>query len=149
MSLIPAQKKHASYAGIPNADLTLTDEKFIEILKRINLEYVLDYAEDSKGEQGADWSKVLSLGEQQRLAFGRLLVQKPTMVFLDEATSALDSGNQKRMYEILKDEGITYVSVGHRASLSSFHEVLLHVVGDGSWRFVTEEEYHNSSKFWG
>lgn len=52
---------------------------------------------------------MLSLGEQQRLAFGRILIQKPKLVFLDEATSALDERNQSLMYRFLKQEGITFV----------------------------------------
>ena len=62
-----------------------------------------------KNKHSVDWANVLSLGEQQRLAFGRLLIQKPHLALLDEATSALDEINQATMYQLLKDEGITFI----------------------------------------
>lgn len=64
----------------------------------------------------------MSLGEQQRLAFGRILYNKPKIVVLDEATSALDLYSEKAMYELLSSiEGVTYISVGHRPSLLNYH----------------------------
>ena len=70
-----------------------------------------------------DWSNTLSLGEQQRLAFGRLITNRPRLVVLDESTSALDVAAEKNMYSLLKDlsgEGgaaLTYVLVGHYPTL--------------------------------
>ena len=76
----------------------------------------------------AEWASVLSLGEQQRLAFARILLAKPRLVLMDESTSALDTSNEKQVYRALRDAGITYVSVGHRPTLLSFHQrvLLLH-----------------------
>lgn len=70
----------------------------------------------------ADWSARLSLGEQQRLAFARVLLAAPALVLLDESTSALDLANEARLYGILRDRGVAYVSVGHRDSLRQFHD---------------------------
>lgn len=83
----------------------------------------------------SDWASVLSLGEQQRLAFARVLLAKPRLLLMDESTSALDTFNEKQVYNALRDAGITYVSVGHRPTLLSFHQrvLLLHgnEEGDG------------------
>ena len=77
-----------------------------------------------------DWGDELSLGEQQRLAFARVLVNQPKLAILDEATSALDLTNEAVMYEALgKIPGITYLSVGHRPSLLRFHAQRLKLFG--------------------
>lgn len=73
----------------------------------------------------ADWATILSLGEQQRLAFARVLLSKPRLVIMDESTSALDVGNEAALYAALSDRGITFVSVGHRPSLVNFHQEVL------------------------
>jgi vitamin B12/bleomycin/antimicrobial peptide transport system ATP-binding/permease protein len=81
------------------------------------------------GDQGletvCDWGQVLSGGEQQRLSLGRLLVQRPRYAVLDESTSALDEANETRIYELLHQSGIAYISVGHRSSLRQFHDRVL------------------------
>jgi vitamin B12/bleomycin/antimicrobial peptide transport system ATP-binding/permease protein len=71
-----------------------------------------------------DWSKRLSLGEQQRLAFARLLLIQPALVFLDEATSALDEKSEAVLYRMLRDAPWrpAIVSVGHRSTLVRFHD---------------------------
>ncbi|HTD16929.1 MAG TPA: ABC transporter ATP-binding protein/permease, partial [Chthoniobacterales bacterium] len=71
-----------------------------------------------------DWSKRLSLGEQQRLAFARLLLIRPALIFLDEATSALDEKSEAALYRMLRDEPWrpAIVSVGHRSTLIQFHD---------------------------
>lgn len=69
------------------------------------------------------WSMILSLGEQQRIAMARVLLQKPRLVFLDEATSALDESSETALYTLLiaENPGMTVVSVGHRSSLRALH----------------------------
>jgi putative ATP-binding cassette transporter len=82
------------------------------------------------------WGHVLSLGEQQRLAFGRIFLQSPAWVFMDEATSAIDEPGEAELYrtliEILPHTAV--VSVGHRSSLLAFHDVRLVFTGGGAWR---------------
>jgi len=82
------------------------------------------------------WAHVLSLGEQQRLAFARILLQKPQWVFMDEATSALDEPAEGRLYEMLIEElpQTAIISVGHRSSLLQYHEQRLELLGEGRWR---------------
>ena len=85
-----------------------------------------------------DWGDELSLGEQQRLAFARVLVARPRLCVLDEATSALDLANEAAMYGALAAvPGLTYVSVGHRPSLVDFHARRLDVKGGD--RFEVQE----------
>jgi putative ATP-binding cassette transporter len=75
-----------------------------------------------------DWGHVLSLGEQQKLAFVRIFMTKPRWVFLDEATSAMDEETENRLYSLLVDiPGITVVSVGHRSTLDRYHTRTLRV----------------------
>src|ERR1700730_12965881 len=71
------------------------------------------------------WVDVLSAGEQQRLAFARLLLNRPRYAFLDEATSALDPENEELLYKRLARIPTTVVSLGHRPSLRQFHTQVL------------------------
>ncbi len=87
-------------------------------------------------DREADWSRILSLGEQQRLAFARVLLQRPKIAFLDEATSATDEGLEHALYELLRRElpQCMLVSVGHRSTLAAFHTHRLLLQADGRWR---------------
>jgi putative ATP-binding cassette transporter len=83
----------------------------------------------------ADWSSILSLGEQQRLAIGRALLSLPQLIFLDEASSAMDEGLEYAMYQLLHQSlpQTIIVSVGHRSSLLDFHSRELELLGEGKW----------------
>jgi putative ATP-binding cassette transporter len=76
------------------------------------------------------WDKLMSLGQQQRLAFARLLLHKPQWVFLDEATSALDDANQDLMMELFERElkSSSVLSIAHRPGLAKYHSRTLHLV---------------------
>ena len=107
-----------------------TDEELAAALHDVGLERLVGDL-----DRIDDWSRILSLGEQQRLAFARVLLVKPQWVFLDEATSALDEPREQEMYELLRKRlpGLSIVSVGHRSTLFAQHEEELHLTGDGSW----------------
>ena len=96
-----------------------------ETLRRCQLEHLVDRLDDRER-----WDKVLSGGEQQRLAFGRLLLHKPDWVFMDEATSALDEDIQKSMMALFDKElaGATVVSIAHRPGMEAFHSRTLKLV---------------------
>jgi vitamin B12/bleomycin/antimicrobial peptide transport system ATP-binding/permease protein len=83
-----------------------------------------------------DWAKVLSPGEQQRVAFARVLLHKPQAVFMDEATSALDEGLEFTLYQLLRRElpNTIVVSVSHRPTVEQHHEQHLELLGGGEWR---------------
>ena len=98
------------------------------------------------GGGATDWSQVLSVGEQQRVSFARLLLHAPRLALLDEATSALDLANERRMYELLGESCETYVSVGHRMSLLAYHTHVLAVGADGTHRVCTSETFRAESE---
>lgn len=101
-----------------------------EILRKVQLGHLIELL-----EQEQDWTRILSLGEQQRLAFGRLLLHKPKVAFLDEATASMDEGLEDAMYRLLKSElpNMTLISVGHRSTLKRYHRQQLQIFTDGSW----------------
>lgn len=109
-----------------------SDEKLKEILKLADLPELVD-----KLDSAEDWSKILSGGEQQRLAFARILLAEPNYIFLDEATSALDEPREIEMYKLLKQRlpQATIISVGHRSTLFQVHDTELKLLGDGNWNF--------------
>jgi putative ATP-binding cassette transporter len=90
----------------------------------------------SRLDEVDDWAKVLSPGEQQRIAFARVLLAKPKVVFLDESTSALDEGQEFALYKALRTAlpDCIVVSVSHRPSLEQHHDQRLELLGDGRWR---------------
>jgi putative ATP-binding cassette transporter len=109
-----------------------TDAELAVILQQVNLD---DLPERVGGFDGEfKWKDLLSLGEQQQIAFARVLLNHPAYAFLDEATSALDSANEKLLYKRLASAQITVVSVGNRVALSQYHHTVLELLGDGAWR---------------
>ncbi|MCE3016463.1 MAG: ABC transporter ATP-binding protein/permease [Pirellula sp.] len=109
-----------------------TDEELLDVLEDVNL---ADLPERFGGlDIESDWGKILSLGEQQRVAFARVLIAKPRYVILDEATSALDSKNEDKLYQKLLDSGATLISVSHRLNILKFHKHVLNMIGDGCWQ---------------
>ncbi|MBD2744856.1 ABC transporter ATP-binding protein/permease [Coleofasciculus sp. FACHB-1120] len=116
----------------PNTHLEVDDEHLKQVLEQVNLAGLDERFGGFDAEQ--DWADVLSLGEQQRLTFARLLLNKPNYAILDEATSALDLSNEERLYQHLQAKGTTFLSVGHRATLASYHQSLLELSQDKTWQ---------------
>ena len=106
------------------------NEKLVETLKVVDLPNLTE-----KLDAVEDWSRILSIGEQQRLAFARVLLTAPDFIFLDEATSALDEPRELEMYQLLKEKlpAVTIVSVGHRSTLYQVHDTELKLDGTGNW----------------
>ena len=104
-------------------------------LKRTMLRVALPHLVDRLDEV-LDWAKVLSPGEQQRIAFARILLTRPKVVFLDEATSALDEGLEFLLYQLVRTElpDTILVSVSHRSTVEQHHTHELELLGDGEWR---------------
>jgi putative ATP-binding cassette transporter len=111
-----------------------SDEQLRHVLEQVRLaELVLRYPDLSITQ---DWPRLLSLGEQQRLAFARLLLAAPRFVVLDEATSALDVPTERLLYALLAERDTALVSVGHRPTLLGFHDTVLELDGRGGWRLI-------------
>ena len=81
------------------------------------------------------------MGEQQRIAFLRLLRSKPVLAILDEATSAMDVATEHAMYELLAAACQSYVSVGHRPQLVQYHTHVLRWRDPGQWELVQAQEH--------
>jgi putative ATP-binding cassette transporter len=118
----------------PSPADSLSDDVAIETLRAVQLGHLAD-----RLDVETDWSKTLSPGEQQRLAFGRILIARPSLAFLDETTSALDEGMEYAIYELVRERmpDCTIVSVGHRSSLENLHTNELTLLGEGHWETRT------------
>lgn len=122
-----------------------TTDDLMRTLENVRLGHIVDRfgGLDSLHE----WSSVLSLGEQQRLAFARLLLCQPKLALLDESTSALDEANEAHLYQQIQSAGITYISIGHRQTLTKFHNKILHIATadpksiERNWR-IEENSLH-------
>ena len=101
-----------------------SDEEIARILTCVGLDHFSARLDDVD-----DWSRILSLGEQQRLAFARILLIRPNWIFLDEATSALDEPRERALYELLHQElpSASIISIGHRSTLFALHDTELHL----------------------
>ena len=112
---------------------TYSDDEIRSALDTVSLGHL-----GSRLDEVADWAKILSPGEQQRIAFARVLLTKPKVVFLDESTSALDEGQEFALYRALRTQlpDCIVVSVSHRPSLEQHHDQRLELLGDGAWRLA-------------
>ncbi|MBC3467215.1 ABC transporter ATP-binding protein/permease [Pseudomonas sp. RW10S2] len=112
------------------------DARMQQALRQVNLAHLAERLEESR-----DWTRILSIGEQQRLAFARLLFNQPHVVFLDESTSAMDEGLEHALYSLLRNEmpETLLVSVGHRSTLAGFHSHRLEVDGQGGWALFEQD----------
>ena len=128
----------------PYPDRAATDEQIREVVDKVNLVDVFERV-DSDLERVVDWTNVLSLGEQQRVAFARLFLHHPKFAFLDEATSALDEDNQDHLYAMLKESGTAFISVGHRTTLISQHDRLLILDRSGTWEMRDSKAVKNAA----
>jgi putative ATP-binding cassette transporter len=125
----------------PRLERGVSEDQLREALRTVRLE---DLPERLGGfDVELDWADVLSLGEQQRLAFARLLLNRPHFAVLDEATSALGLADETTLYGILKELDIHYISVGHRNSLLHYHNLVLELQGQDSWRLLPVSEYRD------
>lgn len=115
----------------PAEEGTIDDNTLRRMLDKVALPHLIH-----RLEEVLDWAKVLSPGEQQRIAFARVLLTKPKAIFLDEATSALDEGLEFLLYQLVRTElpDTIVVSVSHRSTVEQHHTHELELLGDGQWR---------------
>jgi putative ATP-binding cassette transporter len=116
-----------------------SDEQLHEMLRTVNLSNLPERFGGLDAEM--HWADVLSPGEQQRLAFARLLLNHPRYAFLDEATSALDVPNEQLMYELLNSQRVPYLSSGHRPTLLKFHRNILQLSANHTWKVEPSPQF--------
>ncbi|ABK71890.1 ABC transporter ATP-binding protein/permease [Mycolicibacterium smegmatis] len=121
----------------PAPEGSVSDEKLAHTLNKVALPHLVERLDEVQ-----DWAKVLSPGEQQRIAFARILLTKPKVVFLDESTSALDEGLEFLLYQLVRTElpDTILVSVSHRTTVEQHHTHELQLLGDGDWRLGRTNE---------
>ncbi|AUO66010.1 hypothetical protein WM46_15285 [Citrobacter freundii complex sp. CFNIH2] len=126
----------------PATDRQVSDETLQACLEKVSLPDLRDKYGDFDSVR--DWGKVLSLGEQQRIGFARVLLARPQFAFLDEATSAVDIATERRLYQLLAEIGTTFISVGHRPSIAEFHQEMLYLLPKGEWQLGANPaaQYH-------
>ena len=127
----------------PHQQQDVTDEQLLQILDKVNLSLIGNKIDSL--DTILEFNKILSIGEQQRLAFARLLLAQPQYAVLDEATSSLDVKNEKLLYTQLQQSDITYISVGHRSTLVDYHDSILRINNDHSYNLMSKDEYKHYS----
>ena len=120
----------------PYPERGISEKEIRQIVTDVNLADVFERV-DNDLNRVLDWGNLLSLGEQQRIAFARLFLRNPKFAFLDEATSALDEENQRALYRRIKKSNIGFISVGHRTTLMDHHERLLELDRSGTWKILS------------
>ncbi|MBF6183566.1 ABC transporter ATP-binding protein/permease [Nocardia otitidiscaviarum] len=115
----------------PAAPEVVDDETLRATLITVNLGHLTDRLDEE-----TDWASTLSPGEQQRVAFARILLLRPEVVFLDEATSAVDEGLEYTLYHLVRTEtpDTVLVSVAHRSTVDRHHTHRLELAGGGAWK---------------
>jgi len=114
----------------------ISDDQAQDVLRQVHLGNLVTSIDEDK-----NWSRTLSPGEQQRLGFARILINKPDVVFLDESTSALDEGIEHTLYTLIRDRlpECTLVSVGHRSTLNRLHSHELELLSEGRWTLAVSQ----------
>eukprot|EP00936_MAST-01D_sp_MAST-1D-sp1_P000851 g851.t1 len=107
------------------------------VLDDVELGYLMQ--RDGVFVDDINWEDECSLGEKQRLAIARLIWHHPRYAILDECTSAVSSRTEERLYWMLAEKGITYITISHRPVLRAFHRKLLRINGDEAKSYVHEE----------
>jgi ABC-type uncharacterized transport system fused permease/ATPase subunit len=111
----------------------VTDADLFKLLGEVRLAYLVD--REGGWDKENDWNDVLSGGEKQRMAMGRLIYHKPTYAILDECTSAVSMDVEGHLYTYMKEQGITLITVSHRDTLWKYHDYLLKFKGDQDFQF--------------
>jgi putative ATP-binding cassette transporter len=119
-----------TYPGKPG---TFSAKELADVLGAVGLPALAQRLDEE-----AHWNRMLSLGEQQRLAIARAILQAPDYLFLDEATASLDEPSEAALYRLVQQrlKGVTIVSIGHRSTLASFHDRRLTLARDGNRHVV-------------
>ncbi|WP_327140394.1 ABC transporter ATP-binding protein/permease [Nocardia sp. NBC_01327] len=121
----------------PAAPASATDAALSAALTKVQLGHLA-----TRLDEEADWAAILSTGEQQRLAFARILLIRPAAAFLDEATSAVDEGLEFALYSLIRAElpDLILISTAHRRTVDRHHTARLELVTGGGWSYLPNPE---------
>jgi putative ATP-binding cassette transporter len=123
----------------------ITDDTILAVLRAVQFEPALQRVGGLDAE--GDWSKLLLIGEHQVLAFAQLLLVRPRFAFLDEAISAVDPAHRQKLYTILSQTSITYISISNDPMLLPFHDRVLELCPDGTWSMYAPVHSPSLCKF--
>lgn len=115
----------------------LTHSGMVELLRNVDLEYLLDRYPP---EKEVNWGDELSLGEQQRLGMARLFYHRPKFAILDECTSAVTTDMEERFCSKVRAMGTSCITISHRPALVAFHDVVLSLDGEGGWSVYKRDD---------
>ena len=124
----------------PNLERSVPDAELLDVLARVNLPGVVERCGGFDAE--FDFERVFSVGERQRLAFARVLLNHPRYALLDEATSALDQENEAALYQQIAGTATTLVSVSHHPAIAKYHSQILELTPGGAWRLHAAADFH-------
>ena len=121
----------------PESECDIPDEQLLAALDDVALGHLSNRLNETQ-----DWAKVLCPGEQQRIAFARVLLHRPAVIFLDESTSSLDEGNEYALYRLVRTRipDTIMVSIAHRATVRRHHTHHLELLGGGGWEFQRQTD---------
>ncbi|WP_240502461.1 ABC transporter transmembrane domain-containing protein [Methylocaldum sp. 14B] len=114
---------------------SIPEDRMLATLRALELDPVLARAGGLDVEQ--DWNNILSLGEQQRLAFAHILLAAPRFVFLDRAGTALSPRQVHQILDMLAENSITYLNIGEADEPLDYYDAVLELAGDGGWQWKT------------
>lgn len=112
----------------------LSDRGLMDVIRKVQLEEMLHRVGGLDATR--DWPSILSTGEQQRIAFARMLLVKPQYAFLDEATTALDKVSERLLYGHMRAFIKNFITIGYRNSLSDQHGYRLELALGGKWQLI-------------
>lgn len=114
-------------------------DEVMELLQVVNLGEFKILLEKNSYLDVREWERLSSPGQRQKLAFVRMFLHKPRLVFLDEATSAMDEASEAQVYEFCRKQGVWLISIGQKSSLRKWHDVELLLDGKGGFRILDLE----------
>jgi vitamin B12/bleomycin/antimicrobial peptide transport system ATP-binding/permease protein len=130
---VPGSLRDQLLYGLPVDEMS--DDDLLMALRTVRFDPILERIGGLYAEQ--NWSNILSVGEQQLLAFARLLLANPPFALLDQAVSALDLLRAKHLYHVLSRTSISYISVGEHSQLQEYHDMVLELENNGHWKLRT------------
>jgi putative ATP-binding cassette transporter len=115
----------------------ISDDRLLGLLRELDLEHVLAQAGGLDAER--DWQALLSLREQQLLAFIRILLAAPQFAFLDRVGMTLGSNQVQKILHMLSECSITYINIGEANDSVDLYDAVLEYAEDGGWTLTTNK----------